>query len=63
MEKNIAIDGMEYLVTDEETIRQGDELIRSKGIRKKNLDSIRPLNIGEQTRCFKLVELHKSKLK
>ena len=27
MEKNIAIDGMEYLVTDEETIRQGDELI------------------------------------
>ena len=44
-------------------IRQGDELIRSKGIRKKNLDSIRPLTIGEQTRCFKLVELHKSKLK
>ena len=44
-------------------IRQGDELIRSKGIRKKNLESIRPLPIEEQTRCFKLVELHKSKLK
>jgi hypothetical protein len=27
MEKNITIDGTEYLVTDEETIRQGDELI------------------------------------
>jgi hypothetical protein len=27
MEKNITIDGMEYLVTDEETIHQGDELI------------------------------------
>jgi len=27
MEKNITIDGMEYLATDEETIRQGDELI------------------------------------
>ena len=27
MEKNITIDGRDYLVTDEETIRQGDELI------------------------------------
>lgn len=43
-------------------IREGDELIRSKGIRKKNLESIKPLSISEQTRCFKLVDLHKSKL-
>ena len=44
-------------------IRSGDELIRSKGIRKKNLESIKPLPIEEQTRCFKLVDLYKSKLK
>lgn len=44
-------------------IRVGDELIRSKGIRKKNLESIKPLTISEQTRVFKLADLHKSKSK
>lgn len=44
-------------------IRVGDELIRSKGIRKKNLESIKPLSIEEQTRCFKLVDQHKAKSK
>ena len=39
-------------------IRDGDELIRAKGIRKKNLESLKPLSIEEQTRCFKLVEEH-----
>lgn len=43
-------------------IREGDELIRSKGIRKKNLESIKPLDISEQTRFFKIVDEHKSKL-
>lgn len=42
-------------------IREGDELIRSKGIRKKNVESIKPLPIGEQTRVFKLVDGHRSK--
>ncbi len=42
-------------------IRVGDELIRSKGIRKKNVESIKPLDISEQTRFFKIVEEHKSK--
>ncbi len=40
-------------------IRQGDELIRSKGIRKKNVESIRPLTIEEQTRYFKIVDEYK----
>lgn len=44
-------------------IRDGDELIRSKGIRKKNLESIRPLSIEEQTRCFKLVDQYKARKK
>jgi len=43
-------------------IREGDELIRSKGIRKKNVESIKPLDISEQTRVFKIVEAHKQKL-
>lgn len=43
-------------------IREGDELIRSKGIRKKNVESIKPLSIEEQTRCFKLADQHKSKM-
>lgn len=43
-------------------IREGDELIRSKGIRKKKVESIKPLDISEQTRYFKLVDIHKSKL-
>jgi CRP-like cAMP-binding protein len=44
-------------------IRAGDELIRSKGIRKKNLESIKPLSIEEQSRYFKLVEKQKPKTK
>lgn len=42
-------------------IREADELIRSKGIRKKNVESIKPLPIEEQTRVFKLVDTHKNK--
>jgi CRP-like cAMP-binding protein len=42
-------------------IREGDELIRSKGIRKKNVESIKPLAINEQSRVFKLIERHKEK--
>lgn len=42
-------------------IREADELIRSKGIRKKNLESIKPLSIEEQTHSFKQVEAYKSK--
>ena len=42
-------------------IRQGDELIRSKGIRKKNVEGIKPLSIEDQTRCFKLVHQRKQK--
>lgn len=41
-------------------IREGDELIRSKGIRKKNVEGIKPLSIEDQTRCFKLVDQKKS---
>ena len=37
-------------------IRDNDELIRSKGIRKKNVEGIKPLTMEEQTHCFKLVE-------
>lgn len=40
-------------------IRNGDELIRSKGIRKKNVDGIKPLSIEEQTHFFKIVEQKK----
>ncbi len=40
-------------------IREGDELIRSKGIRKKNVEGIKPLSMEEQTHCFKLVDLKK----
>lgn len=43
-------------------IREADELIRSKGIRKKNLESIKPLPINEQTRVFKLIDQHKVKI-
>ncbi len=42
-------------------IRSGDELIRAKGIRKKNVESIKPLEIRDQTRFFKLVDLYKNK--
>ena len=40
-------------------IREGDELIRSKGIRKKNVEGIKPLSMEEQTHCFKLVDQKK----
>lgn len=40
-------------------IRENDELIRSKGIRKKNVEGIKPLTMEEQTRCFKLVDKKK----
>jgi len=43
-------------------IREGDELIRSKGIRKKNVEGIKPLSMADQTRCFKLVE-HRKQIK
>ena len=41
-------------------IRVDDELIRSKGIRKKNVEGIKPLSMEEQTHCFKLVDLKKN---
>ncbi|MBC7429044.1 MAG: cyclic nucleotide-binding domain-containing protein [Bacteriovorax sp.] len=40
-------------------IREDDELIRSKGIRKKNVEGIKPLSMEEQTHCFKLVDQKK----
>ncbi|MBY0414239.1 MAG: cyclic nucleotide-binding domain-containing protein [Bdellovibrionales bacterium] len=40
-------------------IREGDELIRSKGIRKKNVEGIKPLSIEEQSRYFKIVDQKK----
>ncbi len=40
-------------------IRNGDELIRSKGIRKKNVEGIKPLSMEEQSHCFKLIEQYK----
>lgn len=43
-------------------IREGDELIRSKGIRKKNVEGIKPLSMEEQTHCFKLVDQRKRNL-
>ena len=42
-------------------IREGDELVRAKGIRKKNVEGIKPLSIQEQSYCFKLVDLKKHK--
>ena len=42
-------------------IRDGDELVRSKGIRKKNVEGIKPLSMEEQSYCFKLVDLKKNK--
>lgn len=43
-------------------IREDDELIRSKGIRKKNVEGIKPLTMEEQTHCFKLVDKKKQSL-
>lgn len=44
-------------------IREDDELIRSKGIRKKNVEGIKPLTMEEQTHCFKLVDKMKQSLR
>ncbi len=40
-------------------IRAADELIRVRGMRKKNVQTIKPLSIEEQTKIFKLTELMK----
>lgn len=40
-------------------IRHYDELIRQKGLRKKNLQSIKPLTIEEQTKIYRRLEEHK----
>lgn len=42
-------------------IRKSDELIRQKGMRKKNLQTIKPLSIEEQTKIYrKLTEMGKN---
>jgi CRP/FNR family cyclic AMP-dependent transcriptional regulator len=40
-------------------IRESDELIRSKGIRKKKVEGIKPLSMEDQSHCFKLVDQKK----
>jgi len=40
-------------------IRANDELIRSRGIRKTKVESIKPLTIEEQTKYYKLTEAFK----
>ena len=42
-------------------VRAADEIIRSRGIRKKNVESVKPLSISEQTRIHKLIENRPSK--
>lgn len=42
-------------------IRNNDEIIRAKGIRKTKVESIKPLTIEEQTKIYKLVEEFKTK--
>jgi CRP-like cAMP-binding protein len=37
-------------------IRSNDELIRSRGLRKTKVESIKPLSIEEQTRIYKILE-------
>ncbi len=37
-------------------IRKNDEIIRNKGIRKKNTSTIKPLTIEEQTKIYKIIE-------
>lgn len=37
-------------------IRNNDEIIRAKGLRKTKVESIKPLSIEEQTKIYKLVE-------
>ncbi len=42
-------------------IREADDLVRAKGIRKKNVEGIKPLSMEEQSYCYKLVDLKKHK--
>ena len=35
-------------------VRELDEIVRAKGIRKKNVESIKPLSIDEQTEYFQI---------
>lgn len=42
-------------------IRANDEIIRSKGIRKTKVETIKPLTIEEQTKIYKLTEEFKKK--
>ncbi len=42
-------------------IRSNDETIRSKGIRKTKVESIKPLTIEEQTKIYKITEEFKKK--
>lgn len=37
-------------------IRRADEMIRTKGIRRQNVESIKPLSIDEQRYYYKLIE-------
>lgn len=37
-------------------IRRADELIRKKGIRRQNVESIKPLSMEEQRHYYKLIE-------
>lgn len=41
-------------------IRHTDEIIRAKGIKKSNVNAIRPLNMQEQGHFFKLLKEHKA---
>lgn len=41
-------------------IRWSDELIRSKGIRKKNVETIKPLSIPEQSKILQSVEKYQN---
>jgi len=41
-------------------IRHADELIRKKGIRKQNVDTIKPLSIEEQRHYYKILQDYQS---
>jgi len=41
-------------------IRHNDELIRKHGLRKKHVESIRPLNIEEQTYYYQLIKKYQN---
>lgn len=42
-------------------IRELDEIVRAKGIRKKNVESIKPLSIDEQTEYFQIYKNYTQK--